>query len=210
MDNKNIALETFKSWLPLGVAIVVMSGLVYVGVQQNYRLSANDPQIQVAEDVADAVSQGTASLDSIVPANPTQDMAKSLSTFAAVYDDTGKALGASVQLDGKVPTPPAGVFAAAKKQGQNRFTWQPKPGVRVAAVLVKASGQQQGFVLVGRSLKEVEARENQLAVITAVATAAALALSYLVAFLLAKFLGTGLKTVVENIEVSNIEIDVNK
>lgn len=79
MDRK-LFLKALLSWLPLAAAIVVMSGLIYVAVQQNYRMSANDPQIQVAEDIAAAIDQGTPP-DSIVSPNPTVDLSSTLATF---------------------------------------------------------------------------------------------------------------------------------
>lgn len=39
----------------MALAITVASGLVYGVVQQDLRLTANDPQIQMAEDAADIV-----------------------------------------------------------------------------------------------------------------------------------------------------------
>ncbi|HEX8964956.1 MAG TPA: hypothetical protein VF820_00820, partial [Patescibacteria group bacterium] len=44
--------------------------------------------------------------------------------------------------------------------GEDRITWQPEKGVRIAAVIDKLSGDKKGFVLVGRNLREIESREN--------------------------------------------------
>lgn len=143
--DQNVWRKAFISWLPLGIVIVFFSGLVYVAVQQNYRSAANDPQIQVAEDVAFAVSHGQAPPDQIVPAAPTADIAQSLSTFLAIYSATGTPIGASVALDGKLPVPPSGVFDAVKQHGDDRFTWQPKPGLRFAAVMTQYSGPALGL-----------------------------------------------------------------
>ena len=35
-------------WIPLALVVTVVVGLVYVTVQQNFRQTANDPQIQMA------------------------------------------------------------------------------------------------------------------------------------------------------------------
>ena len=183
---KNLVRSVFISWLPLGVAIVIFSGLVYAAVQQNYRMSANDPQIQVAEDVALAVTTGQATPDSIVPAAPTADMAKSLSTFLAIYTATGTPIGSSVALDGKLPVPPSGVFDSVKQHGEDRFTWEPKSGLRIAAVMTQYSGPQSGFILVGRSLREVEIREANLELMAAVAGVAALLITFLLMLYFAK------------------------
>ncbi len=186
MIKDNIWKKTFVSWLPLAVVIVIFSGLVYAAVQQNFRMSANDPQIQVAEDVALAVTTGQAPPESIVPAQPTADMAKSLSTFLVIYTATGTPIGASVALDGKLPVPPSGVFDSVKQHGEDRFTWEPKPGLRIAAVVTQYSGPQSGYVLVGRSLREVEIREANLELMAAVAGVAALLITFLLMLYFAK------------------------
>jgi len=45
---------------------------------------------------------------------------------------------------------------------QNGASWQPAPGVRIASVIVPISVNDDGFVLAGRSLREVEYRVDQL------------------------------------------------
>ena len=59
-QGKNKWYKAFLLWLPLGLVTLILCGLVNLAVQQNYRMSANDPQIQAAEDVAAAISQGKA------------------------------------------------------------------------------------------------------------------------------------------------------
>lgn len=183
--HKQVCSASFCHWLPFAAIILIFSGLTYVAIQQNYRLSANDPQIQIAEDIASAITQGKAPPESIVPANPSEDIAASLATFVAIYNATGTPIGSSVMLDGNLPSLPAGVLDAVKQRGEKRFTWQPKPKVRIAAVITSFTGTQSGFVLAGRSLKEVEARIKQLTIMTASATALALILTYLLIFLMA-------------------------
>ncbi len=185
MDMNNKFQRVFMKWLPLAIVTIVLAGTVYVAIQQNYRMSANDPQIQVAEDVAEAITSGTAAPDSIVPAAPTADMTKSLSTFLIIYSASGTPVGGSVALDGKIPTPPAGVFDNVKKHGQERLTWQPKAGVRMATVIVSFAGPESGYVLVGRSLEEVEARIMQLGLLVGLGTLVALILSFLAMFFMA-------------------------
>ena len=41
------------------------------------------------------------------------------------------------------------------RRGEDRLTWQPEPGVRSATVVVHYQGAQAGFVMAGRSLREV-------------------------------------------------------
>lgn len=167
----------------MAAATIVLSGTMYVAVQQNYRISANDQQIQIAEDAATALNKGLP-VANLVPQSLSVDLDKTLSLNIGVYDDSGKPIQTSAKVGGKPVDPPAGVFDAARKTGQNRFTWQPKNGVRQAAVVVRFdNGQQKGFVLVARSLREVENRISDLTKITALGTTAALLASLLLMML---------------------------
>lgn len=170
--------SAFESWLPLALVTVIMTGLFYVGTQQSYRQSANDPQIQIAQDVAAALTTGQASPEAVVPPTPTTEIIPSLSTFVAIYSATGTPIGSSAALDGKLPVLPAGVFSFAQKFGENRFTWQPKANTRFAAVVVYFSGKSSGYVMAARSLREVELREKQSVILAGTAGMVALILSY--------------------------------
>jgi hypothetical protein len=145
----------------------VLAGLVYVAVQQSYRQGANDPQIQMAEDAAAQLETGQQ--PATVVGSTTVDMARSLAPFMIVYDEAGNVLAASVQLDGSVPPIPPGVLAAAQQSGENRLTWQPQEGVRMASVVTRFGGSHPGYVLAGRSLREVEARVDRLTQVTGLA-----------------------------------------
>lgn len=145
------------TWLPIAVAVTILCGLIEVTVQQNYRLSANDPQIQYSEDGARNFKNASEAA-SMVPQDKT-DIAASLATFGIVYGPDGGLLASSAALDNQTPKLPGGVIEYTKKHGQDRFTWQPKNGVRIAAVITKADA---GFVLIGRNMREVERRELSL------------------------------------------------
>lgn len=167
--------DVLKHWLPFAVATTVFIGLSYLLVQQDLRISANDPQIQMAEDAASALGAGQ-SIESIVPANKI-DIVTSLAPYLVVYDDTGKPIASSGLLHNQMPILPSGVFDAARASGENRITWQPEPGVRSAVVIARVTGARQGFVMAGRSLREVEKREDNtllLAMLGGVATLGAL------------------------------------
>lgn len=155
-------------WLAVSIAATILAGLVYVAVQQDLRLSANDPQIQMAQDIAAQLSAGVP-VQTLVPLDKV-DLNKSLAPFIIIFDDSGSPLGSSAQLDGKTPVPPHGVFNFTRTQGEDRLTWQPKDQVREAAVVERyQNASQSGFVLVGRSLKEVEEREDQTIGLTVLA-----------------------------------------
>jgi hypothetical protein len=124
---------------------------------QVLRMSANDPQIQMAEDAAQRLNAGE-NAASIVPDRKV-DMASSLAPFVTVYDDVGKPVASSASLDGIMLSPPRGVLDYVRAHGEERVTWQPRPGVRIASVVTRTAS---GFVVAGRNMREVEIRENNV------------------------------------------------
>jgi hypothetical protein len=159
-----------RQWLPMAVVATAICGFVYIAVQQTLRETANDPQIQMAQDAARsfASNPATETPQSQPPVAPV-DIARSLAPFLIFYDDSGKPLTSTGSLHGQIPSPPPGVFDHVRQNGEERVTWQPEPGVRIASVIVRASGPQYEFVLAGRSLREVEKREARLMTQTAAA-----------------------------------------
>lgn len=175
-EHMAIFYETF------GRPAIVYNALVLIGLstglalalntipQQVLRQGANDPQIQMATDLAARLNQ-VGVLDglrqgALINGGGVVDMDRSLSPFMIVYDDKGQPLGSNGQLNGETPTPPAGVFDHVRQHEQERISWQPvlgrEHGVRIAAVIQRVNGPQPGFVLAGRNLREVEAREAQV------------------------------------------------
>lgn len=119
-------------------------------------MSANDPQIQIAEDTAQALNKG------VDPQNLAQgnvDMAKSLSSFIIIYDKTGHVVAGNGYLNNHIAVVQLGVLKASDKQDYNAVTWQPQKDVRIASVSTDANGY---YVLSGRSLKEVEVRDQKI------------------------------------------------
>jgi hypothetical protein len=156
-----VSLRRFIStWLPIAVVATGLAGLVYVVAQQDLRMGANDLPTQMAEDAAAALGRG-GSPEAVVGSD-TVDIDASLSPFVSVFDAEGALLASSARLDGKTPTPPIGVLAAAGAAGINKVTWQPRPGVRVASVAVAVPGGSGDIVFAGRSLRETEAHVDQL------------------------------------------------
>jgi TRAP-type uncharacterized transport system fused permease subunit len=149
-----------KFWLVIAITITGLVGLCYTVVQQDIRLSANDPQIQMAEDAAARLADGQP-LQSVVPAQKV-DIATSLVPYMIVFDATGKTLASSALLDGQTPTIPPGITDYVRQNGEDRLTWQPEPGVRSAIVVTQFQGPTSGFVVVGRSLREVELLEDHI------------------------------------------------
>ncbi len=153
-------LRIAKLFIPLAFIMTVSAGLIYVTVQQNFRENANDPQIQLTEDLVEQLSAGRT--PESINTSAGVDMAKSLSLFLFIYDDVGKMVVGTGKIDNQYPTLPAGVLEYAKKAGGNRITWEPQPDLRFALVIIPYSGTQSGFVAIGRSLREVEQRIDML------------------------------------------------
>ena len=156
----NILRNVVKPWLLLAATLSVVFAGIYLTVQQSYRIGANDPQVQMAEDAARALANGQ-SAESLMPGEKV-DIAFSLAPYLIIYDAEGKPVASNALLHGSIPSLPAGVFDYTRQHGEDRISWQPEPGVRSATVIVSVSGGNGGYVLAGRSLREVERREDQL------------------------------------------------
>lgn len=149
---------TYRSAIPYLSAFGVITALcmlVHLEVQQSLRQGADDPQIQMAEDAAAVLASGGQ------PAMGTGEVeiAKSLSPYLMVFDNDGAVIASNAVLYGQVPSLPHGVFDWVKRNGEDRISWQPRPGVRSALVVVPVNSTGGGFVASGRSLREVEKRE---------------------------------------------------
>jgi hypothetical protein len=158
-------------FLPLAVLATTACGLIYAEVQQDLRSGANDPQFQVAEDAAARLNAGEPPA-SVVDSVGSVDLATSLAPFVIVFDTNHAQLAIDATLDGGPPAPPAGVLDAARPGSPNAISWQPRDGVRIAAVVV---AWNRGTVLAGRSLVRVEQQESNAELIAAAAWLATLA-----------------------------------
>lgn len=193
-------------WLYAAVPITLVLLSAYVLVQQNYRESLNDPQIEMAEDAAAHLSGG-ASPAEVMPLisgesgarAPSVDIAQSLAPWLAVFDASGAPLESSGSLGQASLKLPPGVFDTSKwikhpngtfyNQGpvaETRFTWEPKDGVRQAVVLIETPDKKY-FVAAGRNMREVEQRiehEGELVFVAWLGTLAAFAVLQWVAYVL--------------------------
>jgi hypothetical protein len=149
-----------RHWLLVAIVVTGLVGLLYATVQQDIRQGANDPQIQMAEDAAAKLAGGQ-SVQNVVPSEKV-DIAASLAPYLIIFDANGNPIASSAQLDGQIPTIPQGVFDSVRQKGEDRITWQPQTGVRSAIVVTQFTGSTSGFVVAGRSLREVEKHEDGL------------------------------------------------
>lgn len=144
-----------------GIATCVAFAL-YAIPQTVLRSGLNDPQNQMAGDLARVLAdKGTVAIANTAPEEQI-DMAQSLAPFVIVYDDQGHPTASQAVLNGAVPSPPRGVFEYVRQHGEERVSWQPvlggESGVRIAAIVRRVDGPSHGFVLAGRNMREVEAR----------------------------------------------------
>jgi len=158
---KKTVSKSLFFWLPFAAVITFVCLLGYGVVQQDIRQNANDPQIQIARDVAHDLASGATAQD-IVPPGQTIDISQTLDPYIIIYSATGTVLGSSAVLDGQTPTVPSGVFTSVSQHGEDRITWQPVPGVRSAIVVDAVPAPGSGFVLAGRSLSVAETRESTI------------------------------------------------
>lgn len=178
----NSVRTVLKYWLLMALVVTAMSGVIYLTVQQSLRLGANDPQIQMAEDTAAALASGQAAAG-LVPAGKV-DIAQSLAPYLVVYGPDGKVLASNAVLHGQTPALPDGVLAYTRRSGEDRISYQPEAGVRSAAVVTAVNGGAGGFVLAGRSLREVEKRIDLLGLQVGAGWVAALLVSLVLAAVL--------------------------
>ena len=176
-----LLVRALSNWLPVAVLATVMAGLVYGVGQHILRSGADDPQVELARDVAARWNAG-AGPASLVPATQTE-VGRSLAPFLIVFDGSGGQVASSALLDGSTPQLPSGVFQSVRMAGEDRITWQPAPGVRIAAVIVPA---QHGFVLAGRSLQLVEEREDDTLLLVLLGWFGALGLTAVAAIIAAR------------------------
>ena len=168
-----------KMFLVLASVLVLGFGFAFGVGQQVLRMGANDPQTEIIESFYETLTQGQD--PSLFGSIPPVDMQKGLTPFVNIYDADGKFVAGNGKLGENSPAPLKGVFDFAKKNGENRFTWQPQKGVRIAAVLRSyKTGVKQGFILAGKSLKEVENRIQNLMKMSAVSLIVALLVLWLV------------------------------
>jgi|KBSMisStandDraft_5_1062788.scaffolds.fasta_scaffold02593_12 hypothetical protein len=148
------------SQLAAVLIITMIIALVYATVQQNYRGNANDPQVQMVTDVSNKLAR-MASIEQFFNGD-TIDLAQSLGLFVVLYDEGGKPIRSSAIFRGVAPQLPSGVFDFVRNNGEERVTWQPERGTRMAMVVRTVRHGSVGFVAAGRSLREVEVKEENL------------------------------------------------
>ena len=142
----------------LGVLFTLIGGAASGVVQQMLRRGADQPQWQMASEAADRLGRGDDPAR-VVP-NDEIDLSNSLAPFVLYFDEQKKPLAGNGYLDQSLPSPPPGVFDVARARSSHAVTWQPRPQVRIAAVILPVNGGRSGYVLAGRSLETTERYES--------------------------------------------------
>ncbi len=162
-------------FLMLASAAVLSILFVYALIQQTYRLAADDPQIQLAEDTAHALDAGKSFAEVI----PTSHVAieTSISPYIVVYTKEGTSVAGNGYLHDVLPQLPSGVFEAQKGgiANENRISWQPEPAIREAIVI---TSYKNGYVVSGRSLRDTELRIARVGRVSLGALICALIISF--------------------------------
>jgi len=165
---KNYMKETnFISHFAIFMIATVLCGLIYVTVQQSHRSGANDPQLQVALDLKNAI-EANRSTETLM-AGDSIEILKSLSVFKTFYNKNREPIQSTGFLNGELPRIPRSVLDFTERNQENVLTWQPQRDVRLAMVIEAIKSPSIAFVAVGRSLKEVEKRESTLVTMVVVA-----------------------------------------
>ncbi|MBV9354639.1 MAG: hypothetical protein JO023_03820 [Chloroflexi bacterium] len=162
-------------FLPPAAAATGLALLAYLMVQQSLRLAADDVPATLAASAIARLDQGVAPEQALSVGQV--ELTASPAPFELVFDASGRLLASSATLDGQPPAYPAGVLGVASTRGEDRVTWQPRPGVRLATV---ARPWQGGFVVAGQSLQLAEQHIDtigELCVLGWLATEALIALA---------------------------------
>ncbi|HMR55373.1 MAG TPA: hypothetical protein PKD34_02160 [Candidatus Doudnabacteria bacterium] len=158
MKNLHEALERYRA-IAIFVTLVALVSVLFISICYSartvFRQQANDPQIEVTEQVAGIVRQGVP-IDAIVSSAEQIDLNSSKALFVMIFDNERTMTGSSAQLNGEAPSIPSEVFDKANEMGEYRFDFQPAENLKFAGVMKKIDNS--AYVLAGRSLSEMETR----------------------------------------------------
>src|SRR5215831_18440627 len=92
------------SHLTAVIIVTIVCGLIYATVQQSHRSAANDPQLQIAMDLKNAVENNQSLAKWMT--DDTIEISQSLSVFKTLYDKNGEAVQSTGYLNGGLPQLP--------------------------------------------------------------------------------------------------------
>ncbi len=162
MQNLQTVLDRYRV-IAIFLVLVAIFSIVFISICYTGRLvlrqQANDPQVEVTEQVAGIIRQG-APLDAIVGAAQQIELNDSDALFVAIFDQDKNLAGSTALVNGQSISVPAESFDLAKAQGDYRFDLEVSEGRKMAAVIRPVD--DTAYVLAGRSLAEFEKRADTL------------------------------------------------
>ncbi len=162
MQNLQTVLDRYRV-IAIFLVLVAIFSIVFISICYTGRLvlrqQANDPQIEVTEQVAGIIRQG-APLEAIVGTAQQIDLSESDALFVAIFDKDKNLAGSTALVNGQPISVPSENFDLAKLQGDYRFDLEVTEGRKMAAVLKPVD--ENAYVLAGRSLAEFEKRADTL------------------------------------------------
>lgn len=162
MQNLHEALERYRV-VTIFLILVVICSIIFVAIACTargvLRQQANDPQVEVTEQVASIIRQG-APLEVIISGAEEIDLADSNALFVMIYDKDKNLVGSSATLNGQPISIPGESLDMARNDVDYRFTQEPQEGMRLA--LVSKAVDDKAYVVAGRSLAEFERRADNL------------------------------------------------
>jgi hypothetical protein len=191
------------SHLAACLIVTLLCGLIYTSVQQSHRSAANDPQLQMARDIANSLNNNRSPNRLFADSIPI-DISKTLAPFVVLYNKNGEPVQSTGLLDGNFPKLPNGVFDFSRKNQEDVITWQPRRGIRMAMVVEYVQSPNISFVAVGRSLLEVENRVQNLTFMVFIAWIICIGIVVL-HWLIARATGAEKSTTVKSVLIQNKE-----
>ena len=125
-----------------------------IASHQVIRMGVDSRLSVIAQDAGTELVSGA--LISPLVAGKIIQIKKSGSAFLSILDNDGKILGTNGSLEGVDLIPPKGVLEYTRAHTEERVTWEPQQGVRIATVLRYIAGETPMYVVAGVSLAEAQ------------------------------------------------------
>lgn len=155
-----------KNVILVELVIVGMCIMVYSSAQYLSRSTVNETLVEIVDTIVKDLKASPTALTQTDLSSTAIDPSQTLSPFYMVFDANKALLASTANFGGLELVPPESVFENARNSEDTRVTWQPVDNLRVAIVVAYYKGDvNEGFVLTGKSLKEQEKQQKQLAVI---------------------------------------------
>ncbi|TRZ85964.1 MAG: hypothetical protein D4R83_05520 [Streptomycetaceae bacterium] len=147
----------FKLWVMIMGVVTVCIGTTYLLVQQQGRMSMNDPLISLVQveraQIGAKVSPGR------LAAGDGIDLSINEGAFVTFYGLDKSVIATSATLAGKALRLPAGALDNIRIHGHSTVTWQPTSALRFATYTEYVPNF--GYISAAQSLKQVEIRASR-------------------------------------------------